>query len=74
MFAGRLRKSGRTLLLCGARDQPERLLQKTAFIEHLGRENILPHVEAALQRAREINAEFGGVGQEMAEDFRHSSL
>ncbi len=69
-----LRKSGRTLLLCGARDQPAALLQKTAFIEHLGRENILPHVEAALQRAREINAEFGGVGQEMAEDFRRSSL
>jgi SulP family sulfate permease len=74
MFADRLRKSGRTLLLCGARDQPERLLQKAAFIEHLGCENILPHVEAALQRARQINAEFGGVGQEMAEDFRHSSL
>ncbi len=74
MFAVRLRKSGRTLLLCGARDQPAALLQKTAFLEHLGRENILPHVEAALQRARQINAEFGGVGQEMAEDFRHSSL
>jgi SulP family sulfate permease len=74
LFAKRLRKSGRTLLLCGARDQPARLLQKADFIDHIGSENVLPHVEAALQRAREISAAFGGVGQEMAEDFRRTSL
>ncbi|MCU1275695.1 MAG: sulfate transporter [Bryobacterales bacterium] len=74
VFAKRLRKSGRTLLLCGARDQPAQLLQKADFIEHIGRENVLPHVEAALQRAREINAAFGGVGPEMADDFRRTSL
>jgi len=74
VFAKRLRKSGRTLLLCGARDQPAELLHKADFIEHIGQENILPHVEAALQRAREINAAFGGVGPEMADDFRHTSL
>jgi SulP family sulfate permease len=74
VFAKRLRDSGRTLLLCGARDQPARLLQKADFIEHIGRENVLPHVEAALERAREINTGFGGVGQEMADDFRRASL
>ncbi len=74
VFAHRLRKSGRTLLLCGARDQPARLLEQGDFIEHVGRENILPHVEAALRRAREINASFGGVGQEMADDLRGTSL
>ena len=74
VFANRLRKSGRTLLLCGARDQPAQLLQKADFIEHIGRENVLPHVEAALQRAREIGTAFGGVGQEMADDFQRSSL
>jgi SulP family sulfate permease len=74
VFANRLRKSGRTLLLCGARDQPAQLLQKADFIEHIGRENVLPHVEAALQRAREIGTAFGGVGQEMADDFQHTSL
>ncbi len=74
VFANRLRKSGRTLLLCGARDQPAQLLQKADFTEHIGRENVLPHIEAALQRAREINASFGGVGQEMADDFRRTSL
>jgi sulfate permease, SulP family len=74
VFANRLRKSGRTLLLCGARDQPAQLLQKADFIERIGRENVLPHIEAALQRASKINAGFGGVGQEMADDFRRSSL
>ena len=74
VFAERLRKSGRTLLLCGARDQPAQLLQKADFVEHIGHENVLPHVESALQRAREINAEFGGVGAEMADDFQGTSL
>jgi sulfate permease, SulP family len=74
VFAKRLRKSGRTLLLCGARDQPAQLLHRADFIEHIGRENVLPHVEAALQRAREINSAFGGVGQEMADDFRQTAL
>jgi len=74
LLAKRLRKSGRTLLLCGARDQPARLLQKADFIEHIGSENVLPHVEAALQRAQEISSAFGGVGEEMADGFRRTSL
>jgi sulfate permease, SulP family len=59
VFAERLRKSGRTLLLCGARDQPAQLLQKADLIEHIGPENILPHIQAALQRAREIGTLVG---------------
>jgi len=74
VFAQRLRRSGRTLLLCGARDQPAALLQKADFLEHVGKENVLPHVEAALQRAHEISDSFGGVGKEMADDFRTSSI
>jgi sulfate permease, SulP family len=74
VFSNRLRKSGRTLLLCGARDQPAKLLQQADFVGHVGRENVLPHVEAALRRAREINAAFGGVGQEMAAGFERTSL
>jgi sulfate permease, SulP family len=50
----RLRTTGRTLLLCGARSQPERLLKQSPFLRHLGEENMLPHVEAALSRAREV--------------------
>ena len=41
VFANRLRKSGKTLLLCGARDQPAQLLQKADFIEHIGRDNVV---------------------------------
>jgi SulP family sulfate permease len=51
----RLRASGRTLLLCGARSQPEELLRQSTFLQYLGEENMLPHVEAALSRAREIH-------------------
>jgi SulP family sulfate permease len=50
----RLRATGRTLLLCGARSQPEQLLRQSRFLEYLGKANMLPHVEAALSRAREI--------------------
>jgi SulP family sulfate permease len=74
VFAKRLRKSGRTLLLCGARHQPAELLRRADFVEHIGPENILPHVDAALRRAREINSAFGGVGHEMAGDFERASL
>jgi SulP family sulfate permease len=74
VFADRLHKSGRTLLLCGARDQPAKLLQKAEFVEHIGLDNMVPHVEAALERAAEISAAFGGVGGEMADDFQRSSL
>ena len=36
-LADRLKKSGRTLLLCGAREQPEQLLDQAEFVEHVGR-------------------------------------
>jgi SulP family sulfate permease len=74
VLAGRLRKSGRTLLLCGARDQPLSMIQSGNFLHELGPENLLPHVEAALERAKQINAAFGGVGSEMAEDFSRSKM
>ena len=73
-LADRLKRSGRTLLLCGAREQPERLLEQAEFVEHVGAENILPHVAAALERARKINAEFGGLGTEVAEEMQGQSL
>lgn len=54
VFSDRLKKAGKTLLLCGARDQPARFLQKAEFVEHIGREHILLNVEAALQKAEEL--------------------
>jgi len=53
-LADRLRATGRTLLLCGARSQPEQFLRQSLFLQSLGEENMLPHVEAALSRAREV--------------------
>jgi SulP family sulfate permease len=52
----RLKRTGRALLLCGARLQPAQLLEQAEFVEHVGKDNILPHVQAALVRAREISA------------------
>ena len=68
-LSDRLSTAGKTLLLCGARDQPAKLLQQGDFIAHVGAANILPHVEAALSRAKEIYEGFGGVGQEIAHDY-----
>jgi sulfate permease, SulP family len=53
-LADTLQRSGRTLLLCGAREQPTRLMTQAGFEAHVGRENILPHVQAALERAQQI--------------------
>jgi SulP family sulfate permease len=53
-FAKRLRDSGRALILCGAMEQPSKLLQQSRFVEHLGRENIMPNIQAALDRASEV--------------------
>jgi SulP family sulfate permease len=58
-FADALRASGRTLLLCGALPQPARLMNESEFHRHVGAQNILPHVAAALQRAEEIWRESG---------------
>lgn len=54
LLADRLKKSGRTLLLCGALHQPKKLLKRVEFVQHIGHENILPHINAALSRAEEI--------------------
>jgi len=73
-LAQRLRKSGRTLLLCGAREQPAHVLKRAEFVGHVGQANILPHVAAALARAREINAEFGGIGEEVAAGMKSAPM
>lgn len=53
-LSDRLRASGRTLVLCGARHQPAAFLDRAEFRDHVGRDNIQPHVQAAITRAREI--------------------
>jgi SulP family sulfate permease len=72
-FAGRLRASGRTLLLCGACDQPARMLRNSDLVKHIGEVNVFPNVDAALRRAREIVEDFSGIGREMAVEFQRRS-
>jgi len=68
-LSDRLTRSGRTLILCGAREQPAELLHQTEFVEHVGEANIVPHVQAALERARDIQSHFSGVGDQAARDL-----
>ncbi len=53
-LADRLHASGRHLILCGAREQPVELMRRAEFERHIDRENICPHLEAALKRAGQL--------------------
>jgi len=53
-LADRLHASGRTLILCGARAQPSRLMRQAEFHRHVGEANICPNIQAALRRAEEL--------------------
>jgi SulP family sulfate permease len=70
----RLKRSSRTLILCGARRQPAWFLEQAAFVGHVGRANIVPHVQAALDRAAEIRSRFSGVGEDAARDLERVAL
>src|SRR6267378_3652382 len=48
-----LKKSGREVILCGAREQPLQLIQQTEFEKLVGPENICDNVQEALGRAEE---------------------
>ena len=48
-----LKGSGRQLILCGAREQPLKLINQTEFEELVGPENICDNVQHALRRAQE---------------------
>jgi SulP family sulfate permease len=55
-FAKRLHESGRTLLLCGAMEQPSKLLSGSRFLDRIGPENFMLNIQAALDRAKEVHA------------------
>jgi len=55
-LAGHLHRSGRNLLLCGAREQPLKLMKQAGFEQHVGPENICESVTDALARAAELHA------------------
>ena len=56
-LAGKLRRTGRTLILCGMREQPAQLMGQAEFHRHLGDDNIQPSLADGIARAREILAD-----------------
>ena len=52
--AKELHATGRTLILCGAREQPAQLIHQAEFEDIIGRENICENVQAALRRAEDV--------------------
>jgi sulfate permease, SulP family len=62
-IAGKLRRSGRAVILCGIRAQPRRIMARAAatFHEHVPPENVCPSIEAALKRARKILSDVAAV-------------
>jgi len=59
--AKQLHAAKRTLILCGAREQPARLIHQAEFEEVVGPENICENVQEALRRAEEV---FEGLEQQ----------
>jgi len=53
-LAGRLRDSGRSLVLCGAMQQPSKLMHSAHFLHVIGEENIMPCIQSALDRAKAL--------------------
>lgn len=51
-LADQVHESGRELILCGAREQPWKLMDQAEFQLHIGRENMCRNIEEALKRAR----------------------
>jgi SulP family sulfate permease len=50
----RLHRKGKHLVLSAPHTQPLIVMEKAGFLDRIGRDNVSPHVEAALTRAREI--------------------
>ena len=49
----KLQAKGKQLVLCGLSRQPLRILSKSKFLDHIGRENVCRSVEEAVYRAKE---------------------
>jgi len=54
-FAEKLHRTGRHLIVCGARSQPAKLLRQVEFERHVGLDNLCPNITVALERARTVH-------------------
>jgi SulP family sulfate permease len=61
-LADQLHETGRTLILCGAREQPALLMRKAEFHDHVGDANICADLDGALERAKVVLSERGRAG------------
>jgi SulP family sulfate permease len=50
----KLHRKGKHLVLSAPHTNPLMVMEKAGFIERLGHENVCPHIDAALERAREL--------------------
>lgn len=57
-LAKRLHDSGRSLVICGAQSQPAEMIRRSQLVKLLGKRNVQPHLDAALERAAIIHGGF----------------
>jgi SulP family sulfate permease len=57
-LAQRLRLAGKSLVICGAQPQPAAAIRRSRLAELIGRGNIQPHLDAALERSAIIHGGF----------------
>ena len=50
----KLQRKGKHLILSAPHTHPMMVMEKAGFIDRLGRENVCPHIDASLARAREL--------------------
>ncbi|HWZ96436.1 MAG TPA: SulP family inorganic anion transporter [Candidatus Dormibacteraeota bacterium] len=53
-LADEVHSTGRTLVLCGAREQPSQLMQQAEFERHVGKENIVASITDAIRRSNDL--------------------
>lgn len=69
-----IRNSGRALILCGKPCQGRQAANQSHLIECVGRNNVLPHIPAALIRAQQIHDRFFGIGEAMAHYLENAPI
>jgi SulP family sulfate permease len=57
-LASRLKEAGKSLVLCGAPSQPAEMIERSKLVKLIGRRNLSPHLDAALERAAIIHGGF----------------
>ena len=50
----KLHRHGRQLVLSGPHTQPHALMEKMGFLDHVGRDNVVADLDAAVARARKL--------------------